>query len=88
MPGLAPGRWETSLGSRLARHPPALAGSRGPLSPELQVRPEAHPVGQLPAAGGQRLGRSLQPLLFRLHGLALPVWLQHGRGHPEHRDPE
>lgn len=49
------------------------------LSFELQVWPKAHPVLQLPDAGGQWLRRSLQPHPPHLHGLALPVRLQHLR---------
>lgn len=70
----------------------ALAGSQWLIWPllsfELQVWPKAHPVLQLPAAGGQRLRCSLQPRLSHVHGLALPVWLQHRRCYPELRDLE
>lgn len=57
-------------------------------SSELQIWPQAHPELLLLSAGGQWLGRSLQPHPRLLHGLPLPVWLQHLRHFPEHRDLE
>lgn len=54
------------------------------LSFELQVWPEAHPDVQLPTAGRQWLRHRLQPHPPHLHGLPLPVRLQHLRHYPEH----